>query len=59
MMVDVKVTKVPGQIVLTDGTIEILTGNSGFTVIVTIFEIAGFPVGQTAFDVKVQVIASS
>ena len=56
--VAVKVTKVPAQTGLEDGTTDILTGSSGLTVIVTVFEMAGFPVGQVAVDVKTQVTAS-
>jgi hypothetical protein len=38
--------------------IEILTGRRGFTVIATVFEVAGLPVVQMAFDTKTQEIKS-
>ena len=53
--VAVKATAVPAQISLEDGETETLTGSKGLTVIVTVFELAGFPVGQVAFDVSTQV----
>jgi hypothetical protein len=54
--VAVNVTLVPGQIAPA-GTAAILTltGRFGFTVMVIVFEVAGFPVGQVAFDVNTQV----
>jgi len=49
----VKVTEVPAQIGLADATIETLTGRMGLTVIVTVFDVAGFPVAQgAALDVS-------
>ena len=36
---------------------EEVSGNE-FTVIVNVLEVAGFPVGQTALDVRMQVTAS-
>ena len=54
----VKVTEVPAQTGFEDGAIDTLTGNNGLTVMVTVFEVAGLPVGQVALDVKAQVIAS-
>ena len=54
---EVKLTKVPGQIGLTDGTTVILTGNSGFTIMLTGFEVAGFPVAQIALEVSTHVMA--
>jgi hypothetical protein len=53
-----KVTEVPEHTGLVDAAIETLTGKFGFTVMVTVFEIAGFPVGQVALDVKTQETAS-
>jgi hypothetical protein len=57
--VAVKVTLVPEQIAPA-GTAAILTltGNIGLTVIVTILEVAGLPVGHVTFDVKTQVTRS-
>ena len=55
----VNVTLVPEQIApegLAD--IETLTGNSGFTTMVMVFEVAGLPVGQVAFEVKTQIMTS-
>ena len=54
--VAVNVTNVPAQTGLADAAIETLTGTNGFTVMVTVLEVAGFPVGQVAFDVKTQVM---
>ena len=55
----VKVTLVPAQIV-EDGLAEIvtLTGKFGFTTIVIPADVAGFPVGQVALEVKTTVIIS-
>ena len=52
--VAVKATAVPAQTGLADAAIETLTGIIWFTVIVTVFEEAGFPVVQTAFEVRIQ-----
>ena len=41
-----------------DAAIVTLTGNSGFTVIVIGFDVAGLPVGHTAFEVIMQVTTS-
>ena len=54
----VYVTDDPAQNGLEDATIVIPTGNMVLTVIVTVLEMAGFPVGHCTFEVKVQVIAS-
>ena len=35
-----------------------LTGSSGFTVMVTVFDVAGLPVGQVAFEISTQVTTS-
>ena len=47
----VKVTLVPAQTGLAEGATDTLTGKSGFTVMVTTLEEAGFPVAQVAFEV--------
>ncbi len=54
--VAVKVTLVPEQIVVAVAETLTLAGRFGFTVIVTVFEVAGLPVAQVAFDVKTHVI---
>ena len=54
--VAVKITEVPAQTGLEDADIDTLTGSSGLTVIVTVFEVAGLPVAQVAFEVSTQVI---
>jgi hypothetical protein len=56
--VAVKVTEVPEHTGLEGAVIEILTGKFGFTVMVTVYEVAGLPVGQVALDVSKQEIAS-
>jgi hypothetical protein len=56
---ELKVTVVPAQTGFAEGVIAMLTGKSGFTVMVTTFEVAGLSIGQIAFDVTIQVIASS
>ena len=48
----------PAQTGLADGAMEILTGSTGFTVIVTAPEAAGLPAAQVAFEVSSQVIIS-
>ena len=52
-----KVTEVPAQTGLAEGATDTLTGSSGFTVMVTVFEVAGLPLGQVALEVRTQVIA--
>jgi hypothetical protein len=54
----VKVTEVPEHTVFEDAKIEILTGRFVFTVMVTVFEVAGLPVGQVVFEVSPQETAS-
>ena len=49
-----KVTEVPAQTGLLDGEIDTLTGRLGLTTIEITFDVAGFPVGQVTFDVKIQ-----
>ena len=55
--VGVRVTEVPAHTPLADGAIETLTGRLGFTVMVTVLEVAGFPVAHDALDVNTQVTA--
>jgi hypothetical protein len=55
MGVAVNVTLVPEQIVVEEAEILILAGSNGLTVIVTVFDVAGLPVAQVAFDVRTQV----
>ena len=54
----VKVTEVPVQTGLAEAAIATLTGKFGLTVMVTVLEVAGLPVAQVAFEVKMQVTAS-
>ena len=56
--VAVKVTEVPAHTGLAEAAIEMLTGRLGLTVMVTILEVAGLPVGHAAFEVRTQVTAS-
>ena len=56
--VGVKVTEVPAQISLADGETETLTGITGFTVIVKVLDVAGFPEMQEALDVSMHETAS-
>ena len=49
--VAVKVTVVPAHTGFAEAATDTLTGNSGFTVMVTVFEVAGLPVGQVALEV--------
>jgi hypothetical protein len=56
--VAVKVTEVPEHTGLAEASIDTLTGKFGFTVMVTVFEVAGLPVGQVALDVRLQETAS-
>ena len=53
-----KVIVEPRQKGLEEATIETPTGNMGFTIIVAVLEIAGFPEGQRTLEFRVQVIAS-
>ena len=57
--VAVKVTEVPAHTGLAEAEIDTFTASSGLTVMVTVFEVAGLPVGQPALEVKTQVIASA
>lgn len=55
----VNVTLVPEQIDPEGlAEMETLTGRLGFTLIVIVFDVAGLPVAQVAFDVSTQVTAS-
>jgi len=54
----VKVTLVPAQIVVDDAEILTLTGRFGFTVMVTVLDVAGLPVAQVALDVNTQATTS-
>ena len=56
--VAVKVTLVPVQIVVDVAEILTLTGRFGFTVMVTVLDVAGLPVAQVALDVNTQVTTS-
>ena len=51
-------TLVPAQIVVADAEILTLTGRFGFTVMVTVLDVAGLPVAQVALDVNTQVTTS-
>ena len=53
-----KVTEVPAQTGLAEAETDTLTGSNGFTVMVTVLEVAGLPVGQVALEVKTQVTRS-
>ena len=54
--VAVNVTFVPGQMVVELAAMLTLAGKFGFTVMVTVLEVAGLPVAQVTLDVNVQVI---
>ena len=56
--VAVNVTEVPAQTGLAEAATDTLTGRLGFTVMVTVFEVAGLPVGQVVLEVRTQVIRS-
>ena len=56
--VAVNVTLVPSQIGFDDDVIDTLTGRVLLTVIVIVFEVAGLPVAQLAFEVRMQVTMS-
>ena len=51
-------TEVPAQTGFAEGDTDTLTGSSGFTPMVTAFEVAGLPVGQEALDESTQITAS-
>ena len=50
--VAVKVTEVPAQTGFAEAATETLIGSNGFTVMVTVFDVAGLPVGHVALEVK-------
>jgi hypothetical protein len=54
----VRVTEMPAQTGFAEDAIETLTGKFGFTVMVTVFEVAGLPVVQVALEVSTQVTRS-
>jgi hypothetical protein len=54
--VAVNVTEVPAHTGFADAPIDMVTGSTELTTMVIAFEVAGFPVGHAAFDVKIQVI---
>jgi hypothetical protein len=49
--VAVKVTLVPAQIGFAEAAMLTLAGKTGFTVMVMVFEVAGLPEAQGAFEV--------
>ena len=49
------VTGVDAQTGLAEATIETLAGRIGFTVMATVFDVAGLPVAQVALDVNTTV----
>jgi hypothetical protein len=53
--VAVNVTGVDAQTGLAEATIETLAGRIGFTVIVTVFDVAGLPVPQVSLEVSTTV----
>jgi len=53
-----KLTKVPAHTGFAEAVMETPTGNVGFTSIVIVLELAGFPVTQLAFEVIEQPTAS-
>ena len=56
--VAVKVTLVPEQILFCEAPIETLTGNTVFTIMLIVLEVAGFPLAQVALEVRTQITAS-
>ena len=58
MMAELNVTDVPEQTGFAEAEMDMLTGKSGLTVMVTMFELAGLPVGQVALEVRIQTIWS-
>ena len=57
--VAIKVTKVPEQTGFAEAATETLTGSNGFTVMVTVFDVAGLPVGHVALEVKTCLLYTS
>ena len=56
--VAVNVTEVPAQTGLAEAATDTLTGSNGLTVMVTVLEVAGLPLGQVALEVRTQVTRS-
>ena len=56
--VAVKVTLVPEQMLLAEAPIETLTGSNGFTIILIVLDVAGFPLAHVASEVRTQLTAS-
>ena len=56
--VAVKVTLVPEQMVVAEAAMLTLAGNTGFTVMVILLEVAGLPETQVALEVITQMIKS-
>ena len=56
--VAVNVTEVPVQIVVAEAAMLTLTGLFGFTVMFTVFDVAGLPVVQVSDEVMTQFTAS-
>ena len=56
-MAELKVTDVPAQTWLAEGEMDMLTGKSVLTFMVTTFETAGLPVAQVAFEITTQEIS--
>jgi hypothetical protein len=56
--VAVKVTLVPEHIGFWDAATETLTGRLGFTVMLTVLEVAGLPDAQPSLDVRTQLTIS-
>lgn len=48
----------PAQTVVAEAAIDTLTGNTGFTVIVNVLDVAGLPAVQVALEVTTQETAS-
>ena len=53
-----KGTEVPAQTGFAEGATDKLTGKSGLTVMVTVLDVAGLPVGHVALEVSTQTTAS-
>lgn len=47
-------TVVPAHTEAADAAMETLTGNNGFTVMVTVLDVAGFPVAHDELEVTTQ-----
>ena len=56
--VAVKVTEAPVQTGFAEAPTDTFTGSNGFTVMVTVLEVAGLPVRQVALEVNKQLTAS-